>query len=396
MTKKYQIFISSTYKDLKQARIKVRDAILSMYHFPVGMEMFDASNKNQWDIIKNDIDGSDYYVLIIGKCFGSIVPNEDISYTQKEFRYALEKGVPILAFIMDEDAETAPTFKEVDFYRIQKLEEFKEEVKRGRTVSYWNNVDELVGKVILSLTKEIARNPQLGWVRYKENPNQENKISNETRKPNLFIKLLDSVQIPVYKIPYIENPYKPIDIELVNDDKKQLAVNYNKSLPSKKKQQEYINDVHLRDLIFKSHTGLDFFIENNGTLPASEIDIEIEIPEKLKVFDSLDLGMLTTVNPLKTKKNPLSKKVKKLEGVFERNDYPECFRGVDDINGWDIKGNKISILCHNIRHGRKVKCDKFFMVTEIPGEYQLKFKISCAELADPIEQVITIKAVKME
>ena len=37
MEKKYQIFISSTFNDLKSARIKVRDAILSMYHFPVGM-----------------------------------------------------------------------------------------------------------------------------------------------------------------------------------------------------------------------------------------------------------------------------------------------------------------------------------------------------------------------
>ena len=39
MEKKYQIFISSTYKDLIEARSKVRDAILSMMHFLVGMEM---------------------------------------------------------------------------------------------------------------------------------------------------------------------------------------------------------------------------------------------------------------------------------------------------------------------------------------------------------------------
>lgn len=40
MEKKYQIFISSTYKDLIEARSKVRDAILSMMHFPVGMQPF--------------------------------------------------------------------------------------------------------------------------------------------------------------------------------------------------------------------------------------------------------------------------------------------------------------------------------------------------------------------
>ena len=67
MEKKYQIFISSTYKDLIEARSKVRDAILSMMHFPVGMEMFNAADEEQWEIIQETIDSSDYYVLILGQ-----------------------------------------------------------------------------------------------------------------------------------------------------------------------------------------------------------------------------------------------------------------------------------------------------------------------------------------
>ena len=62
MEKKYQIFISSTYKDLIEARSKVRDAILSMMHFLVGMEMFNAADEEQWEIIQETIDSSDYYV----------------------------------------------------------------------------------------------------------------------------------------------------------------------------------------------------------------------------------------------------------------------------------------------------------------------------------------------
>ena len=42
MEKKYQIFISSTYTDLIEERKKVRDTILNMLHFPVGMEVFGA------------------------------------------------------------------------------------------------------------------------------------------------------------------------------------------------------------------------------------------------------------------------------------------------------------------------------------------------------------------
>ena len=70
MEKKYQIFISSTYKDLIEARSKVRDAILSMMHFPVGMEMFNAADEEQWEIIQETIDSSDYYVLILGQRYG--------------------------------------------------------------------------------------------------------------------------------------------------------------------------------------------------------------------------------------------------------------------------------------------------------------------------------------
>lgn len=42
-------------------------------------------------------------MLIIGHRYGSVIEVGEyagISYTQKEFRYALEKNVPILAFIM--------------------------------------------------------------------------------------------------------------------------------------------------------------------------------------------------------------------------------------------------------------------------------------------------------
>ena len=63
MDKIYQVFISSTYKDLMEARAKVRDAILSMYHFPVGMELFGAANEEQWQIISETIDSSEVSIL---------------------------------------------------------------------------------------------------------------------------------------------------------------------------------------------------------------------------------------------------------------------------------------------------------------------------------------------
>ena len=55
MNKKYQVFISSTFDDLRDERRKVQDTILSMYQFPIGMEMFSADDEEQWKIIKEFI-----------------------------------------------------------------------------------------------------------------------------------------------------------------------------------------------------------------------------------------------------------------------------------------------------------------------------------------------------
>ena len=107
---RYQAFISSTYEDLKEERTEVAFAVLENDCFPAGMELFAASNKTQWDVIKKVIDESDFYILIIGGRYGSTeteeyvdekgnVKKKEVSYTEKEFDYALANNKPIIAFI---------------------------------------------------------------------------------------------------------------------------------------------------------------------------------------------------------------------------------------------------------------------------------------------------------
>lgn len=60
MKKKYQVFVSSTYDDLIEERKIVSQALLETSCFPAGMELFPASSLEQWELIKNVIDDSDY------------------------------------------------------------------------------------------------------------------------------------------------------------------------------------------------------------------------------------------------------------------------------------------------------------------------------------------------
>src|SRR3954453_20031505 len=98
MEKRYQVFVSSTYLDLIEARAEVMQALLELDCIPAGMELFPAANDDQWTLIKNVIDDCDYYVVVIAGRYGSLSA-EGISYTEMEYRYALEKSKPIIAFL---------------------------------------------------------------------------------------------------------------------------------------------------------------------------------------------------------------------------------------------------------------------------------------------------------
>jgi hypothetical protein len=91
---KYQIFVSSTYEDLKEERDTVIKAILETGNIPVGMEMFSAGDEQQWELIKRQIEDCDYYVVILAHRYGSM--DGIISYTEKEYDFAVEKKIPVL------------------------------------------------------------------------------------------------------------------------------------------------------------------------------------------------------------------------------------------------------------------------------------------------------------
>jgi hypothetical protein len=159
---KYQIFVSSTYEDLKEEREQVIKACLEMGHIPVGMEMFSAADEEQWQIITRQIDESDYYVIIVANRYGSMV--DGISYTEKEYDYAISKGVPTLGFVLDAIAGWPSNRSETVEEARPKLEAFKQKVRR-KPVNFWSSKEDLHGKCSIALMKTFNTQPRPGWVR---------------------------------------------------------------------------------------------------------------------------------------------------------------------------------------------------------------------------------------
>lgn len=172
--KKYQVFVSSTYTDLQEERQEVIKALLELDCFPASMEFFPSTDDDQWTLIKQIIDDCDYYIVIIGGRYGSL-STEGISYTEKEYRYALESGKPIIAFLHN-DPDSLPKRKsEIDPEAVKKLEEFKELVQK-KMCKYWGNAVELGSVVSRSFIKLQKSHPVIGWVRGNLVPEKDSSI----------------------------------------------------------------------------------------------------------------------------------------------------------------------------------------------------------------------------
>lgn len=104
MKRKLQVFVSSTFTDLIEERQAAVSAILKAGHIPAGMELFTAADRSQMDIIKNWIDESDVYMLILGGRYGSIEPASGKSYTELEYDYAVEQKKALFAVVIKDDA----------------------------------------------------------------------------------------------------------------------------------------------------------------------------------------------------------------------------------------------------------------------------------------------------
>jgi Domain of unknown function (DUF4062) len=95
--KRYQVFVSSTFLDLAEERKQVIQALLELDCIPYGMELFQASDDDQWTLIKRVIDDCDYYLVIIAGRYGSM--KGGVSYTEMEYDYAISQNKPVIAFL---------------------------------------------------------------------------------------------------------------------------------------------------------------------------------------------------------------------------------------------------------------------------------------------------------
>lgn len=145
-----KIFLSSTSYDLPEERNIAVRAIRQNY-FPINMEHWGASPEKPREKILEELNQAAAVVLILGFKYGSLMDDEDISYTEFEFNKAKEEGLKILSFIkLGEDGEW---HNDEDDEKIKaKLNNFESKLQQHSTVDYFK-AGELEEKILLTLSK---------------------------------------------------------------------------------------------------------------------------------------------------------------------------------------------------------------------------------------------------
>ena len=152
------IFVSSTYKDLALYRTEVEKQLVALEQAVKGMEYFGSSSATPIDVCRAKIEESQLMILLIGVSYGSIEPSSGKSYTELEYDYATSIGVPILVFEADlTSSSLSIPFDAIDYTNKDKLDVFKERIKKSRVVSSFSSVEKKEKRILHDIPAELER-----------------------------------------------------------------------------------------------------------------------------------------------------------------------------------------------------------------------------------------------
>lgn len=439
-SKKYQIFISSTYSDLIEERDGIIKSILEMYHIPIGMEMFSAEDEDQWEIIRRTISVSDYYILILGLRYGSKMP-DGISFTQKEYEYALEQKIPILAFILH---DSAPLTKEKRDDNLMEINTFRSLVlKNSKMSQFWSTKNELLKSVSISLMKQMMQKPGTGWVRGDQIGSSEalsaeiaalSKENRELRDTIIDLKAQISPRKPKIEIElgsiYIDENYKifkpiknptPLTLDNIPEQLREFVSQeelngYNKRIPSQEIIDKYNEEIERFHKLANYSSPILIRVCNSGTIKATNIYVDIKFPSSLVIFKK-DATFKKPKNPLPISPIEIAK-----EKYLEKNKpkYTSTFPLLGRLSGLDVASagipfrtpplpninaisrtswtnideeeNEITIRIDNLIHTRCKSFDDEYMIAPLrDGIHEISFSVICEEMSDVANGIFTVQ-----
>jgi hypothetical protein len=212
-----QVFVSSTYLDLKEERQAVIQTLLQADCMPAGMELFPASDDDRWTLIQRVIDRSDYYVVVIGARYGSVDPQTSVSYTEMEYDCAVSVDIPVMGYVHEDPNQLTIGQTDKSDAAFARMLSFRGKVQERMCKGY-RSADDLAGKVALSILHIRRSHPATGWVRADEafTPEKSQELAElRARVLELEAELVHVSVSPLAGTEALEQGDDPVDVRVI-------------------------------------------------------------------------------------------------------------------------------------------------------------------------------------
>ena len=210
------VMVSSTARDLPDYRQQVMDACLRADMFPKMMEQLPALDADAIEASLAMVDEADVYVGLFAHRYGYVPEGHDISVTHMEHERAVERGIPRLIFVIDDDVPVKP--KDIDMGdAAEKLKALKTKLLNQRVVNFFKTPEDLRGLAVHALT-EIKK--QL------DKDEQSESDANDDGDPDRSLRnIFHHVStIPTKDQPYIAHPYTLLQVRGLVGRKRELEI----------------------------------------------------------------------------------------------------------------------------------------------------------------------------
>lgn len=133
------------------------------------------------------------------------------------------------------------------------------------------------------------------------------KLTGEKREPKLKVEAFRPIAIELHRTSRfrsLRSFYKSLN----RTDAKRLGIGmtavqqFNRKIPKDAEINKLEERLNIRLRIMAGFSWFDIVIKNEGSAGATNISVNIEIPEGLEIYESIDIDMLTRVNIPNNKK----------------------------------------------------------------------------------------------
>lgn len=162
LDKRYQVFITTSGKEMQPERMVVSQTLIGMGFFSWGLEQRTPLSTA---FARRQIDDCDYVFLLLGSQYGEQSVS-GVSYLQLEYIYAVTKQKPIIVFMHESPELRDESLQETRQELKDRFTEFRHQLqKEVEQVITFRTLRDLEIGIRSYMPQMLERYPVLGWVR---------------------------------------------------------------------------------------------------------------------------------------------------------------------------------------------------------------------------------------